>query len=209
MRCLALAILLAAAPVRGEILFTGTFHGDEMTARSGETWLCLMATKTGDELKTCTVDVKTVFDPIMGANTGKKVSIRGGGEAVVLVRNIPGLKPGPVRTLFSGLWSLRPENGSLLLGPEMRLEMGREGVWYTVEFWAGSTRKQVLWRNEYVGDGPPMLHWAGDLDRDGKLDLLIDITDHDNLSRMALFLSSLAKEGELVGLAGLFDSVGC
>lgn len=209
MRAWALVILLAAVPGRGEILFTGSFHGDEVKARSGETWLCLMATETGDELKTCTVDVKTVFDPIMDENTGREVSIRDGGEAMLLVRNIHGLKPGPVRTFFSGTWSLRPENGSLGLGSEMQLEMGREGVWHTVEFRAGSTRKQVLWRNEYVGDGSPLLHWAGDLDRDGKLDLLIDVTDHDNLSRRALFLSSLAKEGELVGLAGLFDSVGC
>lgn len=209
MRAWALVILLAAVPVRGEILFTGSFHGDEVKARSGETWLCLMATKTGDELKTCTIDVKTVHDVIADDNSGKEVSVRGGGEAVLLVRNVPGLKPGPVRTFFSGTWSLRPENGSLGLGSEMQLEMGREGVWYTVEFWAGSTRKQVLWRNEYVGDGPPLLRWVGDLDRDGKLDLLIDVTDHDNLSRMALFLSSLAKEGELVGLAGLFDSIGC
>jgi hypothetical protein len=61
----------------------------------------------------------------------------------------------------------------------------------------------------YDSDGPPALHWAGDLDREGKSDLVIDITNHYNLSRMALFLSSLAKEGELVGLAGFFDSGGC
>ena len=211
MRALALAILLAAAPVRGEILFTGVFHGEEVTVRSGETWLCLMSTKTGEELKICTINVKTVFDPIMDANTGKEISIRGGGDAILLVRNVPRLKPGPVRTLFFGAADLRPEN-TVWIGPGMRQGLGlRRGNLgpYSILFWEGQARRQVLWDNLYNGDSPSRLNWAGDLDGDGKVDLLLDIGIHDASSRMALFLSSLAKEGAMVGLAGFFDSGSC
>lgn len=46
------------------------------------------------------------------------------------------------------------------------------------------------------------LHWAGDLDGDGKLDLLMSFAGRWNDD--VLFLSSLAREGELVGEAGRF-----
>lgn len=46
------------------------------------------------------------------------------------------------------------------------------------------------------------LQWAGDLDGDGRLDLLLNYTDYQWSS--VLFLSSLAKPGELVGEAGRF-----
>jgi|CXWL01.1.fsa_nt_gi hypothetical protein len=56
------------------------------------------------------------------------------------------------------------------------------------------------------------LLWAGDLDGDGKPDLIMD-HGGDGI-HVALYLSSLAKEGELVGLAGSFEyfdpsSAGC
>jgi hypothetical protein len=51
-----------------------------------------------------------------------------------------------------------------------------------------------------VPDVQQMLRWAGDLDGDGKLDLMIN---HDsNGIDVALYLSTLAQPGELVGLAG-------
>lgn len=49
------------------------------------------------------------------------------------------------------------------------------------------------------------LVWAGDLDGDGKLDLIINRGGGTVSTRLALFLSSLAQPGELVGLAGLFE----
>lgn len=47
------------------------------------------------------------------------------------------------------------------------------------------------------------LLWAGDLDGDGKPDLILNHSEDP--VHAALYLSSLAKEGELVGLAGDFD----
>lgn len=58
-------------------------------------------------------------------------------------------------------------------------------------------------------DAAPALLFAGDLDRDGRLDLVFDTTDHYNVSRPTLFLSSTARDGELVGAAAQYQSVGC
>jgi len=48
------------------------------------------------------------------------------------------------------------------------------------------------------------LLWSGDLDRDGKPDFLISFIDADG--PVHLYLSSIAKHGNLIRLAGIFDS---
>lgn len=48
------------------------------------------------------------------------------------------------------------------------------------------------------------LQWAGDLDRDGKADYLISFVDQDG--PVHLYLSSAAKPGALVGLAGVYKA---
>ena len=63
-----------------------------------------------------------------------------------------------------------------------------------------------FWRFTY--DTGPALLWAGDLDRDGKLDLLYDLRSCYMYNELALFLSSAAKEGEFVGLVARWTAVG-
>ena len=58
-------------------------------------------------------------------------------------------------------------------------------------------------------DGGAVLLFAGDLDRDGKLDLVFDTTDHYNVARPTLFLSSQARPGELLHEVARTTSVGC
>lgn len=57
-------------------------------------------------------------------------------------------------------------------------------------------------------DPCPSLLWAGDLDRDGKVDLLYDLSSFYIVNKLALFLSSAAKDGELVGLVARWNAVG-
>ena len=55
----------------------------------------------------------------------------------------------------------------------------------------------------------PKLLWAGDLDGDHALDLLIDVTDHYNVSRPTLFLSRGRRAGILLEPVAKHESVGC
>ena len=63
--------------------------------------------------------------------------------------------------------------------------------------------------------GPQLLRWAGDLDGDDKLDLIVNFSSRAGEHSAAwLYLSSVAKEGEVVGLAAVFyyspvDVPGC
>ena len=59
-------------------------------------------------------------------------------------------------------------------------------------------------------EGVSDILFAGDLDRDGKLDLLVDRIDHYNVwVHKVLFLSSYAKSGELMRRVGSLLGVGC
>ena len=52
------------------------------------------------------------------------------------------------------------------------------------------------------------LQWAGDLDGDGKLDLVMDLSDYYNLSELTLFLSSGAGTS-IVKKVSSFCTSGC
>ncbi|MFC0679500.1 hypothetical protein ACFFGH_16810 [Lysobacter korlensis] len=60
-----------------------------------------------------------------------------------------------------------------------------------------------------VSDATAEVLFAGDLDRDGRLDLILDATDHYNVSRPTLLLSTQAQRGQIVGQAAQYESVGC
>lgn len=58
-------------------------------------------------------------------------------------------------------------------------------------------------KGDYGGDIFPVIVWVGDLDRDGKMDMLIDIPD-DCRYDQRMYLSSLARKGQFVGKAAGF-----
>lgn len=88
----------------------------------------------------------------------------------------------------------------------------------TVELRMGKLRQRLPGYIFSALDSTGQLHqtdyllWAGDLDGDGRADLILNHSEEP--VHAALYLSSLAKEGELVGLAGSLQytdpsSAGC
>ena len=139
------------------------------------------------------------------------------------------LRPGPLSTWFHHrMATLPPLDGPL---PETRLDMdgGRHALLrQRLVKGAGDTvlelelategKVQQLGRYEFHMSEPGyiapqmVVMWAGDLDGDGKLDLLVNNSAY--YWDTTLYLSSLAKPGELVAPAGRFqyappDSGGC
>ena len=67
---------------------------------------------------------------------------------------------------------------------------------------SGNLSQKILHLEEtYTEEEFPKIEWIGDLDGDGKTDLLINARPYPG-GWLILFLSSLAEEGELVGKAG-------
>jgi hypothetical protein len=58
-------------------------------------------------------------------------------------------------------------------------------------------------------NAPPSVLWAGDLDADGVVDLFADLPTHYAGHHYILFLSSVARAGQLVAEAASLTTVGC
>lgn len=225
------AAVAAGAPA---ILLPGEYHGDEVSATSGEVWLALVLGDGGPgRLTAVALEVDTIVDELVdeaGAATGRRVSGAGHRAAILLfLRNVPRVRAGQVETAAAGV-ALEPNNPvSLALagGPASLLELrcqaprlarGWEEVGCSLVFSSGS-REQVLERfdasyhdGEFHGLGSSAtatLLWAGDLDGDARIDLVVDLTDHYNVKLPTLFLSPEPGDPQLLVRLAHHRSVGC
>ncbi|MBM3460904.1 MAG: hypothetical protein FJX76_02275 [Armatimonadetes bacterium] len=219
---IALLILLTCAAQASEkvwLLGTGIYHGDEVKAPPGSYW-GLFPGRSGTDLRECRVRISLAHDPIVDSKptekTGRAIKIDREGEPLLLLRGVS-LRPGPVSTTFCG---------ELRMAPEMRLVQKLEGREYVLEARADSVKdgvctnyrltltyqdktREVLRVPRCDATDVPRILWAGDLDRDGRLDLFLDASSHYNLSRRTLFLSSKARAGRLLEKVADFENVGC
>ena len=214
-----------ACPPEATLLEVGEFHGEEVAAETGEQWLGLHISDKSSMLLNYAITVETVHDPITDQDhekTGKRVSVDLPLEPIFLVNSDWILQSGPVETLFEGnrewLHSISPVKLKLA-GSDYAIKIeGDEGD----KCWKDGLPKnaklvitngkasQVLYTLEECGSDPSwFLHWAGDLDKDGRLDLYVSVTQHYNISQRKLFLSSQADEGQLVAEVAEFVTSGC
>lgn len=229
-----LSLLLAfALPGAHALQPPGNFHQGEAVARHGERWLALRIQTDAARLDTTRLRVKTVFDEIVDAEgmaTGTQVGSDEAEDVVTYLRG-PGLHAGPV--VRARIESVDDDSGFtaqiLTLGDKAyRLathcgaDPAAEGaLTCSIDLVEGERRQSLVrmsgQRNQgdadagvsLGDDASPHLIFAGDLDRDGKLDLIFDTTDHYNLMRPALFLSGAADGDELLHAVAEHSAVGC
>jgi hypothetical protein len=107
-------------------------------------------------------------------------------------------------------------NGARVIEPGVDpLRFAFHGRQYTLRYTAsgaviaeGDGKRSVL--HDFGGSTPPFrttLIWAGDLDRDGRLDFLMEF-ESDLGASFCLFTSGRAKENELIGEAGCMNVSG-
>ena len=65
--------------------------------------------------------------------------------------------------------------------------------------WASRRSQTLVESARGFDDAYPRVIWAGDLDRDGKIDLFMNSARHYQIIEYTLFLSSAAKDEEIVG----------
>lgn len=225
-----LSLLLAfALPGAHALQLPGTFHQGEAVARHGERWLALRVQADDARLDTTRLRVRTVFDELLDAEGQATGSEVGSDKADVLTYlRGSGLQAGPVaqariedtagdsglvaQTLTLGDKAYRlatrceaavPEGGFMCDIGLIEGERSQTLVRMTAQQMAGRPGLML------GDDATPHLIFAGDLDRDSKLDLLFDTTDHYNLSRPVLFLSGAAEGDELLHAVAEYSAVGC
>lgn len=214
-----------AAPPAPQLMLTGeTFHGDEVPGRSGETWLALVVDGGKATLQPTTLKIEAVNDPVGDGpdeKTGRSV-VAPGIAPRVLLRGIASLRAGDIAVAVADPQSVDAATplpitfGGKTLNLAVRCSgMGDAPACKVVL--GDRVTEQVLFdtaaRGESgaieLGEAVPSVLFAGDLDRDGNVDLLIDTTDHYNLSRPTLFLSGAAKKGQHVAQVAQQSITGC
>jgi hypothetical protein len=203
------------------------FHGDEVNAAAGQTWLGLFTSGNGFYLRRTKIAVSMVNDPIAddeNEQTGKSVATDIRDKSVFLLKRADFLREGPIKTVFFAP-DINESTTELANGTIKKFSFGGKSYELMVandvskEKFLGSGAKLLLKSGDKVqmlrdlkegcDDCYWNLYWVGDLDRDGKLDFYLDLSNHYNVTDKRLFLSSRAKTGELVGYVANFSTVGC
>ena len=223
-----------------EILGWGAYHGDDVNAQSGEQWFGLIQNGESYELRLYTITIELFHDEMVdegGEQTGKKVSLIGEGEPLILMRGIPELKEGKIKThsqhvAVDDSFFTRNQLLHRVIYPGQEVDCRVNEYQYKVfatgvveahdEFGAirpivkdyqlflSSGKEKILLSRGAVHEGPTnTIMWSGDLDNDGKIDLLVDTSYHYNVSEVTLFLSSFATQGILPVKVASFHSTGC
>ena len=211
-----------------EILYTELFHGDEVKARNGEDFLALVQDSNSRWLlQPVKIRVTTEYDPVVDADdeqTGKRVAVAGF-DHVYLLRGRK-LHAGVVTAATPPSAELLPVSKpqTIVLGSTRYVLHYRcagapdpDGLVDCMLVLESGGITQVLAKFPALDDDgklAPMdiehsVIFAGDLDHDGKLDLVANVSSHWNETRSALFLSSAAQEGDLVARVAELVATGC
>ncbi|MBF5041672.1 hypothetical protein FGE12_04665 [Aggregicoccus sp. 17bor-14] len=224
-----LAAVLAAAGVTPALQPPGSFHDKEPRARDGETWLALRVGEKEAALLPARLSVRAVHDEMLdaeGEKSGREVSSPVG-DALMFLR-VPGLSEGAVPRAKVASSESRMPHDDLQLGERAYrirttcvpagVREGQAQLDCEIRLEQGGRSQRLVRMGGYVpqeggmqlgDDANPRILFAGDLDRDGRLDLLFETSDHYNVSRPVLLLSSKAGADELVHEVARFESVGC
>jgi len=214
-----------------EILAPGSFHGDDVkTGANGEIWFGVFETAQGYELRHAEMVVEAVNDPYIDQDEERTARLIYAADAVI--------DPGYDWDYQTDRWSseeadrllffLRPsdsvfEEGPLYpaivdspaIPPDTTIELGDSGLSLVatdeglyLSDGCISQRLSDVYPNS-CGEAVSVV-WAGDLDGDGKMDLVLDDQPHYAYRVFyRLFLSSEAESGELVKEVADFTAGSC
>jgi hypothetical protein len=197
------------------LLLPGDVHAHVPPQQAEQGWFGLYrAPSGGHELRRVAVTVEET--PFGCGGAGRRITASGATAPLFLVAGIPNLREGTVDSAFAGSRFVYP-------GESLSLQLGRE--WYVIEAFGAAApgrggvrvtayqlvlrhrpQRQVVEQYPRMNmDAPPRLLWAGDIDRDTRMDLLADMGGF----QYALYLSSLAHADSLVGRGPVFRTTTC
>jgi hypothetical protein len=218
----------SALPVK--IIRLETFHSDEIQENyDKKVWFGLFKNKNNYSLAETQVSFKRVNDPILDETdeekTGWEVSAQAKDSCLILIEKLPYFIDGNISSVKI------PES----IYPEESFKFSYKNVEYTL-FATGKKKKEqpdsdwivvsnyklylktvvdgketteLLVAKKNFDDQMIKIIFAGDLDDDNKLDLIIDTASHYNVTSPTLYLSKPAEKGRAIKPVGVFATVGC
>jgi hypothetical protein len=214
---------------RTKILTPGLFHNDEVWENAEETqWYGLF--NEGDIYYLAKTDIKCrkANDPVLDAEnerTGWDISVIHDDTCMILIESLPYLSEKsiePVKGLKEYIYPYDTVTFSYL-GIRYKLfatggkKQAEGSDWFTVWNYKlylaaeinGIERTTLLVQQPAFEDAMTTLMFAGDIDGDNILDLILDTSHHYNMMLPTVYLSKPAEKGRIVIPVGAHPSVGC
>ncbi|MCP2045179.1 hypothetical protein [Pontibacter sp. HSC-36F09] len=200
-----------------KIMIEGRFHKHEVwQGAEQKSWMALVQQDSIFRLQPSHLQVTTFFDPVY--DKGRQVQsgreVRGEHQnTLFFVTGIAKLQESEIDTVGYSNQVILPntaidlrykgETYTLSASGDSIQQEGSESYSVQNYKWTVSGTKngrrisQELASDENFESAIYVLLWVGDLDRDGIPDLLADLSNHFNATKVTLFLSSLADKGKL------------
>lgn len=210
-----------------QILVPGRHRGEDIDHLDGGRWYGMFRTDSGYFLEVVDVQFTPCWDPVVdGPNdtTGISVTVEDPRTLIFLLRSPRPLETGQCSALYYGSKWIFPgeltELGDYIItamghlteegfrSPREPLVLSYRLILFKKPVHYGP-RQLLVEHDRTCAEDTPRLIWAGDLDHDGKLDLLMDIDNHYAPTTYGLFLSSEAEGDDLVKLVAVFRRMGC
>jgi len=214
-----------------KVLTVGTFHDDEVwESADKEKWFGLFKSNKGFYLQETKLKTKRVYDQIVDENenekTGWEVQTINKDTSIILIEVSKFLTPHNVQEANLSKEQVFPGDTLRInyLGIDYKIFAtgGKKKVqddpeWFDVWNYKlyltarinGQEKTSLLVAQPNFDDQMINLIFAGDIDGDGILDLIIDTSRHYNATSPTIYLSRPADNGEVVKPIGGHASVGC
>lgn len=214
-----------------KVLTVGNFHGDEVWENANQLkWFGLFNGQNGYYLKQTTIKTRKVNDPVLDENenekTGWEVQSLNKDTCVILIESLPFLTDRIVQGVRLPKNYIYPRDtiSFKYLGVDYKIfatggkkKIQDDPEWFDVSDYKlyltatikGKQHKSLLVAQPNFDDQMINLIFAGDIDGDGILDLIIDTSRHYNATSPTIYLSRPAENGEVVKPIGGHTSVGC
>jgi hypothetical protein len=198
-----------------KILAPGEYHDGEAPKVPGIGWLALQMRDGRWQLVPTEISSERVKDMLLDEGEQKTgIKITSLHEGAIAYLRLPAIKPGAVNATSVWFKKDAPHNIAANQKPlrinfnRQRYELAATSSYVYIKNGAKSTLLDELRGGEGGELNKLELVWAGDLDQDGRLDLITSKSGF-NSSALCLHLSSKAPENHVVVLVDCHASTGC
>lgn len=202
-----------------EILTPGTLHGEEVSANAADKkWFGFFQSSKGTyKIQETKLSFTTVVDPILGESeedaSAVKIQVEDENRdaVIALIEGMDCLKNSVAEKLDGYPKKLDSGESYAFTFHNQNYKLSAVGMYelFLESNNNGKIIKTLVSSTPFFDEGNIDIMFVGDIDQDGKIDLVLNNSPKYNAFTPTIYLSSVAGENELVKIIGMGRFLGC